>query len=65
MLSDAACKNVHKHEKTPFKLTDEKGLYLLLKPQADGRGKWWRFKYRFGGKEKSLSFGTCPGIGGG
>ncbi|ABK98935.1 tyrosine-type recombinase/integrase [Pelobacter propionicus] len=25
-------------------------------------GKWWRFKYRFGGKEKLLSFGTYPDI---
>ena len=65
MLSDAACRNAHKHEKTllgkAFKLFDEKGLYLILKPQADGKwGKWWRFKYRFGGSEKSLSFGTYP-----
>lgn len=64
-LSDTACKNAHKHAKTsigkPFKLADEKGLYLLLKPQADGCwGKWWRFKYRFGGNEKLLSFGTYP-----
>ncbi|MFA5919784.1 MAG: integrase arm-type DNA-binding domain-containing protein [Methylococcaceae bacterium] len=66
-LSDTACKNAHRHDKTsgnkPFKLADEKGLYLLLKPQADGWGKWWRFKYRFGGKEKSLSFGTYPDTG--
>lgn len=63
-LSDTACKNAHKHPKTstnkPFKLGDDKGLYLLVKPQADGWGKWWRFKYRFGGKEKLLSFGTYP-----
>ncbi|MDO9105848.1 MAG: tyrosine-type recombinase/integrase [Methylovulum sp.] len=63
-LSDVACKNAHKHAKTstgkPFKLTDEKGLYLLVKPQADGWGKWWRFKYRFGDKEKLLSLGTYP-----
>ena len=63
-LSDAACKNAHKHPKTsnnkPFKLSDEKGLYLLVKPQADGWGKWWRFKYRFGGNEKLLSLGTYP-----
>ena len=67
MLSDTACKNAHKNEKTstnkPFKLTDEKGLYLLMQPQVDGWGKWWRFKYRFGGKEKSLSFGTYPDTG--
>jgi integrase len=67
MLSDTACKNAHKHEKTstgkPFKLTDEKGLFLLMKPQIDGWSKWWRFKYRFDGKEKGLSFGTYPDTG--
>jgi integrase len=26
-------------------------------------GKWWRFKYRFGGKEKRLSFGVYPDVG--
>jgi hypothetical protein len=29
-------------QRITFKLTDEKGLYLLVKPQADGWGKWWR-----------------------
>ena len=23
-------------------------------------GRWWRFKYRFSGKEKLLSMGTYP-----
>lgn len=32
----------------------------MLQPQAGGWGKWWRFKYRFDGKEKSISFGTYP-----
>jgi integrase len=63
-LSDSACKNAHKNEKVgsgkPFKLSDEKGLFLLLQPQEDGWGKWWRFKYRFEGKEKLLSLGTYP-----
>lgn len=63
-LSDTACKNAHKNEKAgsgkPFKLSDEKGLFLLVKPQEDGWGKWWRFKYRFEGKEKLLSLGTYP-----
>jgi integrase len=63
-LSDTACKNAHKHTKAtdgkPFKLSDEKGLFLLVKPQSDGWGKWWRFKYRFEGKEKLLSLGTYP-----
>ncbi|MCG5516014.1 MULTISPECIES: integrase arm-type DNA-binding domain-containing protein [unclassified Ectothiorhodospira] len=25
-------------------------------------GKWWRFKYRYGGKEKRLSLGVYPDI---
>lgn len=66
-LSDTTCKNAHRHSKSstgkPFKLSDEKGLYLLVKPQINGWGKWWRFKYHFEGKEKSLSFGTYPDTG--
>jgi len=65
-LSDTSCRSAHKHAKTatgkPFKLPDEKGLYLLVTPKADGWSKWWRFKYRFLGKEKSLSFGTYPDV---
>ena len=29
---------------------------------APAGGKWWRFKYRFGGKEKLLSLGTYPDV---
>jgi integrase len=43
----------------PIKLTDERGLYLLLAPSG---GRWWRFKYRYGGKEKLLSLGTYPDV---
>jgi integrase len=38
---------------------DEKGLYLELSPAG---GKWWRFKYRFAGKEKLLSMGVFPEV---
>ena len=31
------------------KMFDGGGLYLELTPRG---GKWWRLKYRFGGKEK-------------
>jgi hypothetical protein len=31
----------------PFKLTDEKGLYLYVMPAG---GKYWRMQYRFTGK---------------
>lgn len=37
------------------KLYDTDGLYLYITPKGQ---KWWRFKYRFGGKEKLLSLGT-------
>ncbi len=43
----------------PYKLTDGDGLFLLVTPPG---GKWWRFKYRFEGKEKLLSFGTYPEV---
>ncbi len=39
------------------KLYDEKGLLLLIQPSG---AKYWRFKYRFGGKEKVLALGVYP-----
>lgn len=38
----------------PYKLSDEKGLYLLVNPSGS---KLWRFDYRFAGKRKTLAFG--------
>lgn len=58
-LTDPAVRNAKAGDK-PSKLFDEKGLFLLVSPAG---GKWWRFKYRFGGKEKLLSLGTYPDIG--
>ena len=43
----------------PYKISDVDGLYLLV---TENGGKWWRFKYRFDGKEKLLSLGTYPEI---
>lgn len=43
----------------PLHLFDGDGLFLLVTPNG---GKWWRFKYRFAGKNKTLSFGTYPEI---
>lgn len=42
-----------------YKVTDEKGLYIEVKPTGS---KLWRFKYRFGGKEKLLSVGIYPDV---
>ena len=39
------------------KLTDEKGLYLLINPNGS---KWWRFDYRYSDKRKTLACGTYP-----
>ena len=41
----------------PFKLSDGGGLFLLVQPNGS---KLWRLKYRFLGKERSLSFGAYP-----
>ncbi len=57
-LTDTAAKNAKPGAK-PVKLSDEKGLFLLVTPAG---GKWWRLKYRFGGKEKLLSLGTYPEV---
>ena len=35
------------------------GLYLEVAPAG---GKWWRFKYRFGGKEKRMALGIYPRV---
>lgn len=56
MLNDAACRNAKPASKQ-FKLSDEKALYLLIHPNGS---KYWRMKYRFGGKEKTLSLGVYP-----
>ena len=42
----------------PYKLADGGGLYLHVKTA----GKYWRYKYRFAGKEKLLALGTYPDI---
>jgi integrase len=43
----------------PKKLSDGKGLYLLLKPQG---AALWRFKYFFEGAEKLLGLGAYPEV---
>ena len=43
----------------PYKLADEKGLYLYVAPTGL---RSWRMKYRFLGKEKVLTFGPYPEV---
>lgn len=56
MLTDAACREAKPGSKER-KLTDAHGLYLSVLPSGF---KGWRFKYRYGGKEKRLVFGAYP-----
>lgn len=42
-----------------YKLSDEKGLFLLVKINA---AKYWRMKYRHQGKEKLLALGVFPEV---
>ena len=44
---------------TPGKHADGAGLYLEITPAG---GRYWRMKYRFGGKEKRLAFGVYPTV---
>ena len=57
-LSVTAIKNAKPTDKA-FKLYDEAGLFIQVTPSG---GKWWRFKYRYDGKEKLLSLGTFPDV---
>lgn len=57
-LSDTALRNAKPGDK-PYKLYDERGLYLIVNPSG---GKWWRLKYRLDGKEKTISLGTYPEV---
>ncbi len=57
-LTDSAVRAAKPHAKA-CKLFDGGGLYLELSPAG---GKWGRWKYRFGGKEKRLSLGVYPGV---
>lgn len=57
-LSTLQVKNAKPKEK-PYKLADERGLYLLINPNDS---KPWKMKYRYGGREKKLSFGKYPDV---
>ena len=58
-LTDVTIRKAKPADKTQ-RLFDGGGLYVEVSPAG---GKWWRLKYRFGGKEKRLSLGTYPDSG--
>lgn len=57
LLNDVKIRNA-KPEAKPYKLFDGDGMFLLIKSS----GKYWRFKYRFAGKEKLLALGVYPDV---
>ena len=57
-LNDALIKSIKPTDKTQ-KIPDGKGLYLFATPNGS---KWWRFLYRYGGKQKTLSMGVYPQV---
>ena len=57
-LTDIKIRSAKPREKS-YKLSDSGGLYLEVSPSG---GKYWRWKYRFAGKEKRLAFGVYPDV---
>jgi len=57
-LTDVKARNA-KPKSKPVKIFDTDGLFLFVSPSG---GKWWRFKYRLGGREKLISLGTYPEV---
>ncbi|MFT3793033.1 MAG: integrase arm-type DNA-binding domain-containing protein [Rudaea sp.] len=60
MLTPSAVQNA-KPQAKPYKLTDERGMFMLVQPSG---AKWWRFTYRRPGtgKRNTLSLGTFPDV---
>lgn len=57
-LNDVAIKALKPKDRV-FAVADEKGLCIEV---AVSGSKLWRFRYRFGGKPKVLSFGRYPEV---
>jgi hypothetical protein len=66
-LTNTAIRNANRMAK-PYKLTDEKGLFLLVQPSG---GMLWRYKFRIDGRddagnpkriEKKLGLGMYPDV---
>lgn len=58
-LTDIAIRNAKPREKA-YKVADGKGLFIWIQPNGS---KWWRYAYRFDGKQKTLALGIYPETG--
>ena len=57
-LTDTKVRTAKPKDK-PYRLADGGGLYLEVMPNGS---KYWRWKYRFDGKEKRLALGVYPQV---
>jgi transposase-like protein len=46
-------------QRCPRKISFGRSLYLLVMPRG---GRYWRYRYRYGGKERTLSLGALPDV---
>ena len=58
-LTDVAIRSAKPRDKALTSCSIAAGFICESAPTG---GKWWRWKYRFGGKEKRLSFGVYPDV---
>lgn len=58
-LTDTAVRKAKPADK-PYKLADERGLYMLMKTNGS---RYWRFDYRFESRRKTLALGVYPDVG--
>ena len=57
-LTDTKARNAKPKDK-PYRVADSGGMYLEITPTG---AKYWRWKYRFDGKEKRLALGVYPEV---
>lgn len=58
MLTDTKIKSLKSKERQ-YKVGDSGGLFLLIHPNGS---KYWRMKYKFADKEKTLAIGVYPAV---
>src|SRR4051794_8464892 len=57
-LTDATVRSLNPADRT-YRRWDDQGLYVEVVPTGS---KLWRYKYRYGGKEKRLALGRYPEV---
>ncbi|GDP09822.1 integrase [Escherichia coli] len=55
-LTDTKLRSAKPQEKE-YTLVDGDGMFLLIHPNGS---KYWRFRFRFGGKQHLMAFGVYP-----